>query len=88
MVTSPTLRSRATDTPARRGLERDISGLLQDLDAVEIRFQACSSAERQELATERDELTGRLVVTVGALRALRARRLARVEHAPVDLRRR
>src|SRR5687767_92272 len=64
------MHRQATDTPARRALERDISGLLQELDAMEGDAEGRSPGDCEELTTEQTAVAQRLSATVAALRAL------------------
>jgi hypothetical protein len=64
------MHRQATDTPARRGLERDISSLLQELDSLEGDAEGRSPSECEELTVEQTAVAQRLSATVAALRAL------------------
>jgi hypothetical protein len=70
------LERQATDTPARRGLERDISNLLQEIDALEGQAATCAPSEREDLAERQTAVAERLAATIGALRALATRHRA------------
>ncbi len=64
------MERHATDTPARRGLEADISRLLHQLDALAT--EADVHPERHErLLVEQESVAERLTTTVASLRALR-----------------
>jgi hypothetical protein len=64
------MHRHATDTPARRRLESDISGLLQELDALEGEAEGHSPGECEGLTTEQAAVAKRLTATVASLRAL------------------